>query len=354
MKNILVLGGTGAIGRHLVQLLAERGDKVSITTRVSRQSSANIKYIKGDAKDDNFLDPILATSKWDAIVDFMVYSTPVFEQRMPKLLVAANQYIFLSSARVYAGSSGPIHEDSPRLLDCSGDSKFLTTDEYSLAKARQEDFLSQSGYKNWTIIRPYITYSEQRLQLGVLEKEGWLYRALKGRTIVFLEDIVTKLTNLTYGLDVACAMASLVGETRALEEAYQITQRKAASWHKVLDIYLTVIEKHLGERPKVLLLDMDKFSRCKRAEYQIKYDRLFNRTFTSTKIAELVDVNAFLTLEEGLTRCIEEFLENPQFLPIDWRSEAIMDRYCGEVASLTEPSHWKQKIKYLIYRFIKS
>jgi len=33
MKNILILGGTGAMGTHLLGLLAARGDQVSVTTR---------------------------------------------------------------------------------------------------------------------------------------------------------------------------------------------------------------------------------------------------------------------------------------------------------------------------------
>ncbi len=41
MKNILILGGTGAMGKHLVQLLAERGDKVTVTTRARRESSVH-------------------------------------------------------------------------------------------------------------------------------------------------------------------------------------------------------------------------------------------------------------------------------------------------------------------------
>ncbi|MBC7192800.1 NAD-dependent epimerase/dehydratase family protein [Marinobacter sp.] len=353
MKNILVLGGTGAMGAHLVQILAERGDKLSVTTRSPRQSSANIEYVQGNAKEASFLASLF-TRKWDAIVDFMVYTTPVFEQRAPQFLAAADQYIFLSSARVYADSSQPISEESPRLLDSSEDSKFLATDEYSLAKARQENILHQSCRKNWTIIRPYITYSEQRLQLGVLEKEGWLYRALKGRTIVFSEDIASKLTTLTYGLDVAGAMAAIIGEPRALGEAYHITQRGAATWREVLNVYLAVLEKHLGKRPKVLLLGLDDFSRCKPAEYQIKYDRLFNRTFDSSKVAQFVDLQEFTSLEKGLTRCLEAFLEKPDFRAIDWHSEAIKDRYSGEMTSLREIGHWKQKIKYLIYRFFKN
>lgn len=352
MKSILVLGGTGAMGMHLVQLLAEQGNMVSVTTRSKRQPSSNIDYIQGDAKDDSFLARLLVR-KWDAIIDFMVYSTAVFELRMPKLLSATTQYIFLSSARVYADSVGLIQEDSPRLVDRSSDSDFLATDEYSLAKARQEDILSQSGNKNWTIIRPYITYSEQRLQLGVLEKEGWLYRALKGRTIVFSEDIATRLTTLTYGLDVAVAITTLVGEPRAFGEVYHITQSKAVSWCEVLNVYLDVLETYLGNRPKVLMVGLEDFTRCKRAEYQIKYDRLFNRTFNSSKIAGFVDVDAFLPVEQGLAGCLEEFLKKTEFQAIDWSSEGTKDRYTGEMANLAEIGHWKHRLKYLVYRFIK-
>lgn len=350
MKKILVLGGTGAMGQHLVQLLASRGDQVSVTTRKSRPSTENINFLQGNAKEAGFLDKVL-TREWDAIVDFMVYKTSEFEQYAPRLLAATEQYMFLSSARVYADSEQPIQENSSRLLDCSNDTKFLETDEYSLAKARQEDILTKSPFKNWTIIRPYITYSEQRLQLGVLEKEGWLYRALKGRTIVFSKDIAEKLTTLTYGFDVARAMAALIGEPSAHSQTYHITQGKGISWTSVLNIYLDVLEEHLGKRPKVLFLNMDKFSLCKSAEYQIKYDRLFDRSFDNTKVSKFVDVNSFSSVHQGLTHSVKEFLNNPNFTSIDWRLEALKDRFSEEFTNLAEIPNWKQKLKYVLARF---
>jgi len=246
-----------------------------------------------------------------------------------------------------------IREDSPRLLCTTADDAFLESDEYSLAKARQEDILRQSGSNNWTIIRPYITYSEQRLQLGILEKEGWLYRALKGRTIVFSEDIASKFTTLTYGFDVAIAMAALIGQPHVLGEVYHITNTDSISWHEVLVIYLNVLEQKLGKRPSIMLLGLNDFLSCGRAKYQIKYDRMFDREFNNTKIAAFVDLESFCPIEKGLTECLEVFLKDPQFLEIDWRSEAIKDRYSGEFTSLLEIKSWKQKVKYIIYRFIK-
>jgi len=352
MMKILVLGGTGAMGKHLVNLLAERGDKVTVTTRTLCTNVTNIKYIQGNARDKEFLYSLL-DQPWDAIVDFMVYTTTDFSHRIEKLLVATNQYMFLSSARVYSNTQNAITEESSRLLDSSSDEEFLATDEYSLAKARQEDLLKKTVHTNWTIIRPYITYSEQRFQLGVLEKESWLYRALKGRTIIFSEDIAKKLTTLTYGLDVANAMSALIGESKALNGLYHITQGEACSWHNVLQLYLTVLEKHLGKKAKVTLLDLDKFSTCKHAKYQINYDRMFNRSFNNAKVAEFVNVNAFQKHELMLAKCLEEFLENPKFQKIDWRSEAIMDSYSSELASFKEFTSLKQLIKYIVYRFIK-
>ena len=107
----------------------------------------------GDAQDDQFLEQLLE-AKWGVIVDFMVYDTAKFAHRAPKLLAGTNQYVFLSSARVYAGTCDSITEDSPRLLDEVADKDFLETSDYSLAKARQENILRDSGKRNWTIIRP--------------------------------------------------------------------------------------------------------------------------------------------------------------------------------------------------------
>ena len=181
------------MGVDLVKILGERGDGVTVTSRSERKSEFNnVKYVKGNAHDTAFLESIL-NEDYDAIVDFMVYNTEKFRSSRDWLLSATNQYIFLSSSRVYADSRTPITEDSPRLLDVTTDSEYLQTDEYALTKARQENLLFESGKTNWTIIRPYITYSNQRLQLGVYEKELWLYRAMHDKTTVFPTVIAKKI-----------------------------------------------------------------------------------------------------------------------------------------------------------------
>jgi len=169
MAKILLLGGTGAMGMHLVQLLTNTEHHVVVTSRRSRQDHDNITYVLGNAHDDIFLKSLLKQG-FEVIVDFMVYNTLEFQKRYSLLLGSCEQYVFISSSRVYANSDSPITESSPRLLDTCTDSLYLQTDEYALTKARQEDCLFNSNRNNFTIVRPYITYDKYRLQLGVWKK----------------------------------------------------------------------------------------------------------------------------------------------------------------------------------------
>lgn len=348
--KVLVLGGTGAMGVHFVQLLALNKIETVITTRSRRESTEWIKYIRGNAHDLSFLQPLLA-EKWDAIVDFMVYSTDTFKKRHHLFLDSTKQYVFLSSSRVYADSQNPLTEDSPRLLDVSKDKDYLASDEYALTKARQEDLLINSGCKNWTIIRPYITYSENRLQLGVLEKEEWLFRAIQGKTIVFSSDIITHLTTMTYGLDVAKGLFSVIGNKNAFGECFHITNQKSVYWSDIVELYLLVLTKYLGCRPKVLLINLNTFLMYKTSEYQVKYDRLYDRVFDNTTINEFINVKAFTAVEDGLTKSLEAFLKDPKFGMINWRIEAMKDRLTKEHTSLNAIPGFKQKIKYVLFRY---
>lgn len=349
--KVLVLGGTGAMGVHLVKMLSNNEIETFVTSRKVQSTEKNIHYIQGNAHDMNFMLTILQ-EQWDAIVDFMVYSTSDFKERIEILLNATSQYIFLSSARVYADSKEPIKETSLRLLDVSTDKEFLSSDDYSLAKAKQEEILNISGKNNWTIIRPYITFSSQRLQLGILEKEDWLYRALNGRTIVFSKDIYSKSTTMTFGLDVAKGIKALIGNSDTLGETFHITSQQSLLWSEILNIYLEVLEKHLGYRPKVLLENLNNFHNYHLATYQIKYDRLFNRKFDNAKIGKYINVNDFTSIKEGLKVSLEEFLLQPSFKQINWRAEALKDRRTKEFAVLSKIPGVKQKVKYLLYRLL--
>ena len=354
--RILIMGGTGAMGSHLVGILAaDPANELTVTTRKEFPSVENgcIRYVRGNAHDIGFFRSLVPVgAKWDCIVDFMVYTPDEFRERVDFLLSVCKQYVFLSSARVYAGSNEPIVETSPRLLDTVNDEVYLRTDEYALAKAREENLLSQSGKTNWVIVRPYITYSEIRLQLGVLEKEQWLYRAMNGRKIVFPKDIAEKMTTLTYGYDVACGIAAVAGKPAANGRAFHVTAAEAIRWSDVLGIYLDVLETHLGTRPGVVMPDAAPNLKNPETQYQVRYDRWYDRKFDNTQIDRFCDTAGFTKPADGLRFCLERFVRNPRFAQIVWTAEARCDRITGERTPLREIPSVKFRLAYLAARYM--
>jgi len=348
-KKVLLLGGTGAMGDHLTRLLNQDFD-VYVTSRRER-TCPGVTYIQGNAHDSEFLKKILNERHYDVLVDFMIYRTDEFSKRAEFLLSKVDQYVFLSSSRVYADSEKPIKEDSPRLLDSFKDEEYLQTDEYALSKARGEDVLRKSGKKNWTIIRPYITYSEKRLQLGVLEKEGWLFRALNGRTIVFSQDIADKTTTLTYGYDVARGIASIIGKDEALSQTFHITVDENHTWAEIFNLYIEVLKKN-GINPKVKMTKKIHRIENPGSKWQVVVDRYYNRQFDNANIKRFIDTSTFVPTMVGLEKCLDSFLKNPSFTYIGGEEQAIFDKITGEMTPLSQLLGWKQKVKYLLYRFI--
>ncbi len=348
-RTILVLGGTGAMGVHLVKILAEEGDEVFVTSRSKRENRSGIQYVCGDAHDNAFLKSLLDMHHYDAIFDFMTYTTPAFRERYEMFLSSTDQYFFFSTSRVYA-EADVITEDSPRLLDVTTDEEYLKTDEYALCKARQEDLLKLSGKKNFTIIRPYMTYSTYRLQLGVLDKDTFAYRALRGRAIVVSEDIMQHTTTLTYGYDVAKCMSLLIGNGKAFGEAFHITTAETIPWMEVLRIYKEAIEKHTGKAQRVTITKHCYQLHQPVGRFQVLYDRMYDRRFDNSKILSAIGPYTFTSPQVGLRRCIEEFLQKPMFRAPSAEVEGTNDHYSKDWTNLCEFNGWKSRIDYMLFR----
>lgn len=352
MKKILLLGGTGAIGKSLTKLFTEINDcDIYITSRKERDSSSSIHYLKGDAHDIDFLSHIFATiSDIDCIVDFMVWDTDLFMKTYTILLDNCKRYIYISSARVYASSEKLISEESEKLLDINKERHFICKDTYAVPKSQQESILMASSYDNFTIIRPYITYSENRIPLGDLEKEIWLYRILKGRTLLISEDIMQRYTSLTNGVDCARSIAHLLNSSDGKRSIVTISTSEYMKWSDVLSIYNTVFEKnHIRVNCKTI----PKSIKALHYDYQTIYDRVFDRRFNTEKLNKYIEVDSFVRMSDGLIKALDSFLDNPHFnnYLIDWKLQAQMDKICHECADKSEFTSFSEYAKYLIYRF---
>ena len=337
MMNILILGGTGAMGKPLVDILLRNPEvQITVTSRSERKSNSNrLRYIVGNARDNNLLDYILNECRYDVIIDFMNYDLEEFDNRLILLLNSTDHYIWFSSCRVYAESSDRLTEKSPRLLETSSDQEFLSTNRYALRKARQENLLKNSGKNNYTIIRPYITYNTDRLQLGVLEKEHWLYRLLNGKSLVISETMLNKETTLTYGNDVSESIAGIAFKKKPHGEVYQIAGTETMKWVDILALYCQILKGEAGISPIIYSSSSIRaIEMLWEGGYNTIYDRNYNRKFDSSKLAESLGKQVHYTsMRNGLSLCLIEFLKSDRnFLHIDPVYEAYQDLLCNEIS----------------------
>lgn len=353
--RILIFGGTGAMGTPLVELLAKDGNDVFVTSRKSRTSAKpNIHYLQGDAHNRDFIEPLLK-NHYDVLIDFMQYTLADFTDKLSMMLNSVDQYIFFSSCRVYAESKTPITEKTPRLLDVCEDKKFLATEEYALTKAREENLIFASDHKNWTIVRPTVTYNSHRLQLGCYEKEEWLGRALRGKPVVFFDDLADKFTSMTYGGDVAKGISYLIGNQQALCEVVNIASPESKTWGEILGIYKDALEKSSGRynMHTVMRPHAEDCEIILGRKWRLKYNRIYNRRFDSSKMALLSDDKmTYCAIEDGLRKCMDEFVtDGCKFGKISASSEAYFDKVSHTHAKLSEFSGYRPKVKYLIARY---
>ncbi len=136
-KKILVTGGAGYIGSHVVHLLLKQGHEIVVLDNLSTGYRENIpeaaKFIEGDLKDINLLKDLFAATKFDLVMHFAA-SIEVEESVLNpekyflnnvictyNLLSAMNEagvknFVFSSTAAVYhEGNSQPISEQGKLL-----------------------------------------------------------------------------------------------------------------------------------------------------------------------------------------------------------------------------------------------
>ena len=293
MKKILVLGGTGAMGRYAVpELLRLDFDVTVVALDAVQITHENLTGIIANAMDDDWLQAQITQTRYDVILDFMSYKLPQFKVRAPLFLGNTDQYIFLSSCRVYANEEIPVKETSPRLLDVSTDEGYLKLyeTEYSLFKAAEEDVLIHSGKKNWTIILPATTYSTGRAQLVTLEAGTFVTRALTGKPVVLPIQAKDKPATLSWAGDVGVMIARIAGKEAALGEKFIAATAEYHTWEEIAEIYRELIGlqyEWVDKEVYLQIMSKEQNPVSPYVRYQLELARMFDRITDNSKILEI-------------------------------------------------------------------
>lgn len=274
--KILLIAGTGAIGTALLDNFNMYD--YTVTSRKLRKSHKHyVDYIILDATNLNELQ-IELKKKYDVIIDFLVYDSRTFGSRINSLLESTAHYIFLSSSRVYSNEDYNISTRTKRLLDAEKKNEFEMYNDYALEKARQEDILFSSPRRNFTVIRPYITYYKNRLQFGPFEINSWLMGIIKYKTLVVYEGLLNRFTTLTAASDVGMIIHDAIANG-PIGNVVNAASNKSITWQQVLNIYTSTISDKLNIDFNIVTISIEKFVELFGHHDAIYFDREYNRRF---------------------------------------------------------------------------
>lgn len=134
-RRILVTGGAGYIGSHLVAMLVDRGDDVVVLDNLSTGHRAAVapgaRLVVADLADDTAVADVLADGPWRAVLHFASLIEVGASMREPYRYLLANamlgtkliaacvhagvpRFVLSSTAAVFgSAASSPIQEDAP-------------------------------------------------------------------------------------------------------------------------------------------------------------------------------------------------------------------------------------------------
>ncbi len=152
--KILVLGGTGFIGPHMVREALRRGHDVTLFNRGKTNNALfpDLESLIGDR--DNGLDA-LKGGKWDAVVDNSGYVPRHVADSARLLSSSISHYLFISSISAYASLAEANDEDSPLATMPDETVEEVTGETYGPMKALCEQMAAaEIGDDRLTILRP--------------------------------------------------------------------------------------------------------------------------------------------------------------------------------------------------------
>jgi 2'-hydroxyisoflavone reductase len=152
--RILVLGGTGFIGPHMVREALVRGHDVSLFNRGRTNDDLfpDLTTYLGDR--NNKLDA-LEGQAWDAVIDNSGYVPRHVADSARLLAGAADQYLFISSISVYASFGVANEENSPLATMPDETVEEVTGETYGPMKALCEQRAREEfGADRVTVLRP--------------------------------------------------------------------------------------------------------------------------------------------------------------------------------------------------------
>ena len=332
--KILIIGGTGTISSAITRQLVAEGHDLWLVNRGSRREEvpASVKQLMVDINlHEDELVRKLGNDQFDCVCEFIGFDPKQVIRDIRIFYGRTKQYVYISSASAY---NKPVRNH----VITEGTTLANPYWEYSRNKIASEELLMQayreSGFPV-TIVRPSHTYCERGVPVSVHGTRGsWqvLKRIMEGKRVIVHGD-GSSLWTLTWNEDFARGFIGLLGNPKAIGEAFQITSDESLTWNQV---YQTIADA-LGVEFKPYYISSDYLATIAPAAYDFEGNLLGDKAasvvFDCSKLKQAVPGFCATTrFDQGVRRAIaylkkhpEERVDDPEF-----------DTWCDRVIEMME------------------
>ncbi|WP_033149229.1 NAD-dependent epimerase/dehydratase family protein [Prevotella sp. P6B1] len=338
--KILLIGGTGTISSAITRQLAAAGHDLWLLNRGTRKQEvpAGVHQIVADINDASAsvqlrqqIEEVLGGALFDAVCEFIGFLPSQVERDIRLFRGLTRQYVYISSASAYnKPAASPVITEGTTLANPYW--------EYSRNKIACEELLLKAYREEAfpiTIVRPSHTYCERAVPVSVHGPKGsWqvLKRMMEGKQVVVNGD-GSSLWTLTWNEDFARGFIGLLGNPKAIGEAFQIMSDEQLSWNQIYQCVANALGVEF--RPYYVASDFLAATSPKDWDFtgNLLGDKSVTVIFDCSKLKRAVPgFQATTRFDEGVRRCVSYILAHPELQTED----PAFDAWCDKVIAAQE------------------
>jgi nucleoside-diphosphate-sugar epimerase len=222
--SVLYIGGTGQISLPCVEASVAAGHRVTLLNRgkTAVPLPKAVDTLAGDMSGDPYAS--LGDRRFDVVCQFRLFTPEQMQRDIATFTGKIAQYVFISSASAYQKPARDyiITEKTPL------ENPYW---QYSRDKIACEQLLREQDGLTYTIVRPSHTV-RTGTPIQICDDDVVLRRMIAGRPTIVAGD-GTSLWTLTRSVDFAQPFVKLLGNERAFNDDFHITNDRAFTWDQI-------------------------------------------------------------------------------------------------------------------------
>ena len=322
-----MIGGTGTISSAITRQLAAGGHELWLLNRGNRKNEVpeSVKQVIVDVSDEAEVLRLLGDEQFDAVCEFIGFLPSQVERDIRLFSGRTRQYVYISSASAY-------NKPAASHVITEGTTLANPHWEYSRNKIACEELLMKEYREKGfpvTIVRPSHTYCERGVPVSVHGLKGsWqvLKRMMEGKPVIIQGD-GSSLWTLTWNEDFARGFIGLLGNPKAIGEAFQIMSDEQLTWNQIYQC----VGNALGVTPHIYHVASDFLVATSPKAWDFEGNLIGDKSvtvvFDCTKLKRAVPgFMATTRFDEGVRRCVAHILAHKELQTEDPEFDAWCDR----------------------------